>query len=261
MTHSLKRMAKVTEVVLVLGIDPAMQGQPPGDRMATPSGRSRPVRMSPAENMPMPSPERMASRPLGPGWPPPTEVAPARFEATVYEVEVPETRIAELEAPALEAKAGTPQDLAKALAEFGKARVLYKIDQPVNLCGENITLGTREPMITGSRRTETGTTINTITYQEVGLIVNLATSPSPPDAPRGVLPVQVNFELSVLADSGVEIAPTVKATRIRNLHLNHSETPRFGKPLVLLNVSAPPGSDKVLPVAYVVRYVFREVKP
>ena len=105
---------------------------------------------------------------------PPLEIAPARFEATVYEVQLPENRVAEFEAPALEAKAGTPQDLTKALGEFGKTRVLYKIDQTVNLYGENIVLGASEPMITGTRMMNTGSSVNTITYQHVGLIVSFA---------------------------------------------------------------------------------------
>ena len=67
--------------------------------------------------------------------------------------------------------------------------------------------------------------------------------------------------MAALADSGVEIAPSVKAPRIRNLQLSHSETPRFGMPVVLLNVSASPGGDAAPPTAYVIRYVFREVAP
>jgi len=198
---------------------------------------------------------------MAPALRPPTEMAPARFEVTVYEVQVPENRLAELEAPALEAKATTAQDLAKALGEFGKTKVLYMIDQTVNLYGESIMLSTSEPMVTGTSRMGPGPAINSITYQQAGLVVNLAASPPPQDPPRKQLPVQVNFELSALADSGVEIGPEVKATRIRNMHLSHSETPRFGKPLVLLNVSAPAGADPAPPVAYVVRYVFRELKP
>jgi hypothetical protein len=106
-----------------------------------------------------------------------------------------------------------------------------------------------------------GTAISTITYQEAGFIVSLAATPPAPDSPRKDLAVQVNFELSALTDSGVEISPPVKATRIRNMRLSHSETPRFGKPMVLCNVSASSGGEQALPVAYVVRYVFREVKP
>jgi hypothetical protein len=192
---------------------------------------------------------------------PPTEVAPARFEATVFELQLPNAREAEFEVPALEGRAATAADLAKALAEFGETKVLYKVDQTVNLCGESITMGSREPMVTGSRQTGSGGAINSVTYQEVGLIVSLAASPAASDAPRTNLVVQVSFELSALADSGIEIAPSVKASRIRNLQLSHSETPRYGRPVVLLSASAPPGADQEYLTAYVVRYVFRESHP
>ncbi len=205
--------------------------------------------------------ERMLSRPPMAARPP-AEVAPARFEATVFEVEVPEARIVELDAKALEAKAATAQDLAKALAEFGKTKVLHKIDQTVNLYGESILLGTHEPMITGTRQMESGRGFNSVTYQEVGLVVNFAASPPPPESPRKDLNVQVNFNLSTMADSGVELSPGLKASSIRSVQFSQTGTPRFGRPSVLLNVSAASGGDnKALPTAYVVRYVLNEAKP
>lgn len=194
-----------------------------------------------------------------PAPPPPTEIAPARFEATVYEVQIPGDRIADLEAPTLEAKASTVQGLGKALQSFGSPKVLYKIDQVVNLYAESITLGTSEPMVTGSRRMDSGSAINSITYQQVGLIVNLSASSPPKDPPGKDLAVQVKFELSALAESGVELAPQVRANSIRSVQLSHSETPRFGNPVVLLNVCALSGSDQA--VAYVIRYRFSESKP
>jgi hypothetical protein len=189
-----------------------------------------------------------------------TNIAPARFEATVYEVQVPEKRVTDLDAEALGAIAGTPEDLTKTLAGFGRVKVLYKIDQTVNLYGENITLSTSEPMVTSAHKMGPGPVINSITYMEAGFIVNLSSRTLAGESPGKVLYVEANFELSALADSGVEISPEVKATCIRSVRLNHSEAPRFGNPMVLLNVSAPGRGDKAQPVAYVIRYVFREIK-
>jgi hypothetical protein len=191
---------------------------------------------------------------------PPTELAPARFEATVYEVQVPEPRVGDLDALALEAKATTAQELAKALEDFGKARVLYKIDQTVNLHGESIMLGTSVPVVTASRRLESGPAMNSITYQDAGLMVNLSASAPSEGAAAGELCAQVNFELSAPFESEVELAPQVRATSSRKMELRHSEKPRFGKPLVLLNVSAAGVGDQVPPVAYVIRYVLSELK-
>jgi hypothetical protein len=200
----------------------------------------------------------MSAPPARSAPPAPIDLAAAGLEVTVYEVQVPEERIADLEAQALETQAATPQALAKALAAFGKTKILYKIDQTVNLYGEQIMLNTSEPMVTGSRTSGPGGIMNSIAYQQVGLLVSL--SASTPKGSAHKLVAQVNFQLSALADSGVEISPQVKATSIRNVQLSHSETPRFGTPSVLLNVSAPRGGDKGPPVAYVIRYVFRELK-
>ncbi len=232
--------------------------EPPAAETAPPEGTPRSGRASTGDRMPGPGAGRMSMRTAMTAPRPPTSVAPARFEATVYEVQVPSNRIADVDARALEAKAATPQDLAVALAAIGGTKVLYKIDQSVNLYGERIMLGTSEPMVTGSRVMSGGQTINSISYQQVGLMVDLSANAPPNDAARKDLQVQVNFELSVLADSGIEISPQVKASSIRNVQLSHSEIPKFGKPSVMLSISAPSVGDKAQAVAYVVRCVFSE---
>ena len=191
---------------------------------------------------------------------PPTNVAPARFEATIYEMPVPENRIAELDAVKLEAAAATSQSLAKALAQFGTAKILYKVDQTVNLYGENITLGTQEPMVAGTSRGRDGDAIHSISYTSVGLITQISATPHDGSKPTD-LEVQLNFQLSALGSSGVEISTGVPATRIRNVALSQSGTPKFGKPSVLVTVSAAGASEKAPPVAYIVRYVFTQPKP
>jgi hypothetical protein len=104
-----------------------------------------------------------------------------------------------------------------------------------------------------------GSAINSVTYQQVGLIVNLTANLLPKESASKGLCVQMNLELAATYESGVEIAPQTKAISTRNISLSHSETPRFGKPSVLLNVCIP-GNEKSTPMAYVIRYVFREVQ-
>ena len=230
-----------------------------GERATPPPGRVRAARLPAGGGIP----PRAPTFPLSRSTPTraPSDIALARFEAIVFEVQLPENRVAELDLQALEGKAATAQDLGQALQAFGKTRVLHKIDQPVNLYGETITLGSSTPMVTGSRMTDGGTAINSISYQQVGLVINLAASVPPPESSRAGLDVQFTLELSAAAESGVEIAPKVPAVSIRNLQLTHSETIRMGKPQILLNVSAPPAGEKGLPTAYVVRYAFGEIKP
>jgi hypothetical protein len=181
--------------------------------------------------------------------PAPTEAAPARFEATVYEVRAAEDRIASLDARALEAKAGTAQALTKALAEFGQTKVLYKVDQTVNLFGDRIALTDNEPMVTGPR------------IRNVGLRIDISASAPASDGKRKVPNTQVVFHLATLDDRSFELEPTARVKPVRIINLRHSEVPRFGQPCVQLNVSAGTGEPAAQATACVVRYVFSETRP
>ena len=220
---------------------------------------------------------------LAPSSPPPTNVAPARFEATVYELEIPENRIADLDAAKLESTAATPQALAAALAAFGTPKILYKVDQTVNLYGENITLASQEPMITGRNMRVNGSGFSdVISYTSIGLIIRMSAAAPPNNSRRGDayergsggrgtgLPpngsrrgdpnVQLNFQLSVMADTSIALTESLNATRVRSLQLSQSGTPKFGKPSVLVAVNAAGAGEKSRPVAYIVRYVFTQPK-
>jgi len=191
----------------------------------------------------------------------PTDVAPARFEATAYEVEVPADRAGQLDSAALTAKAANADDLCKALAEFGPTKTLYRVDQPVNLYSENIMVGSSEPMVTNTRKTDTGQSINTVQYQQVGLMVNIAAGPPPQDSARKGLDVRMKIQLAAIGQSTVEISPQAKAAVVRTVAIDHSEPLRFGRPFVMVNVTYPAKDEKGPAVAYVIRGLFREVQP
>ena len=174
---------------------------------------------------------------------------------------MPEDRIASLDARVLEAKAATAPALAKALAEFGQTRVLYKVDQTVNLFGERITLSENEPMVTGSRMNASGDAINSVSYQNVGLKIDISASVPAADAKRKEPNTQVIFNLAAFEESNVELAPKVRAKSVRTIDLSHSEVPRFGQPCVQFNLSAGTGAPGAQATAYVIRYVFSETRP
>ena len=213
----------------------------------------------PAEATPGNAPPKAAA----PATPPkaPAEIAPARFEATAYEVLVPADRAGKLDSAALTAKAADPDDLCKALAEFGPTRILYRVDQPVNLYSENIMIGSREPMVTATRKTDTGQSINTVQYQQVGLIVNISAGPPPKDSDRKGPDVQMKIELAAIGRSDAEVSPQAKTAVIRNVSIDHSEPLRFGRPFVMLNVTYPPKDEKGSVVVFVIRSRFSEIKP
>lgn len=118
---------------------PAVRGPSPQD-----NGPNEPIEAPDPGSNPFGRPARSAFTPpvgrlsgavpgLAPARPlpiaprPPGEMAPARFEVMVYELAVPEDRIADLDAQALEARAGAPKDLTQTLAAFGKPMVLLNV--------------------------------------------------------------------------------------------------------------------------------------
>jgi len=96
----------------------------------------------------------------------------------------------------------------RALEEVGKLDVLSR---PYILTSDNqaasITVGQRVPFIGQTRTTETGQTINTITYEDIGIIMNV----TPHINPDGLVIMDINPEISTITDSTVPISETVNA--------------------------------------------------
>jgi len=96
-----------------------------------------------------------------------------------------------------------------ALQREGRLNVLSR---PYILASDNqeasITVGQEVPFITNSRTTETGQTINTIEYEDIGIILNV----TPQINPQGLVIMKVAPEIShLLTDTTVPISETVNA--------------------------------------------------
>jgi general secretion pathway protein D len=96
----------------------------------------------------------------------------------------------------------------RALSTAGKLDVLSR---PYILASDNqiatITVGQEVPFITESRTTDTGQTINTIQYQDIGIILNV----TPHINSDGVVIMDVSPEISALTGSTVPISDTLDA--------------------------------------------------
>jgi general secretion pathway protein D len=96
-----------------------------------------------------------------------------------------------------------------ALQRDGRLDVLSR---PYILASDNqeasITVGQEVPFITNSRTTETGQTINTIEYEDIGIILNV----TPHINPQGLVILDVAPEISHLTDTTVPLSETVNAT-------------------------------------------------
>lgn len=203
-----------------------------------------------------------------------SEILPAQFQATVYEVQAPADRLGTLDAKALTSQAATPETLFSALAQTGKTRLLYRLEQPVNVFSTMITIGSSEPVIVGTRTIPTGQSINNISYQNVGVIVRLSAQ-GPPKDENGAAPIVTTaIRLSVLGPGDNEIAPGRKASAARAMSLEGSEALELNQPRVLLAISTNAFSSirtsadrsgrtptPIAPVGYVVRYQFGPPAP
>jgi len=107
----------------------------------------------------------------------------------------------------------------RALETVGKLDVLSR---PYILASDNqaasITVGHRVPFIQNSRTTDTGQTINTIQYENIGIILNV----TPHINPAGLVILDVAPEISALTGDTVPISDTVDAP----VYANRSATSR-----------------------------------
>ncbi len=96
----------------------------------------------------------------------------------------------------------------RAIAQNGKLEVLSR---PSILARNNqeavITVGQEVPIITNSRVTDTGQTLNTIQYQDVGIILRV----TPFITPEGMIEMIVAPEISTLTDQTIPISSTTNS--------------------------------------------------
>jgi general secretion pathway protein D len=99
----------------------------------------------------------------------------------------------------------------RALETAGKLDVLSR---PYILASDNqlasITVGQEIPFITDSRITDTGQTINTVEYGDIGILLDVI----PHINPQGLVILDVSPEISALSDTQVPISNTVNAPAI-----------------------------------------------
>lgn len=103
------------------------------------------------------------------------------------------------------------QDLSVTLAALQEVGRLDILSRPYILGSDNqaaqIMVGERVPFITSSRITEAGQTINTIQYQDIGIILNV----TPHINPAGLVILDITPEVSALTGQTVPISDTVEA--------------------------------------------------
>lgn len=183
------------------------------------------------------------------------DVESARFRAAVCQTQLPANRVDEMDAAALGAiKAKTAGDFRTALAKLGKTKLLYQVDQVVDLRKERIKLSAKAPMVTGSRRTGGGQTTRMIQYARVGALFDIEGKQV--EGPEGKsVHVRLTIDLSALSDSGVEIAEGVPAPIVRQVTLTYKGPVEPGRPIVMVSIDSSAGGKDAKPAAFVARVI------
>lgn len=118
----------------------------------------------------------------------------------------------------------------RALAEKGKLNILSK---PYILASNNqaatITVGNEVPFVTDSRTTDTGQTINTIEYEDIGIILEV----TPLINDEGLVTMDVSQEISAISDTTVAISDTVDAAVFAKRSSENRVIARSGQTVVI----------------------------
>lgn len=104
------------------------------------------------------------------------------------------------------------KDVTASISALQKVGKLDVLSRPYILASDNqtasIIVGQTVPFITNSRTTDTGGTVNTIQYQDIGIILNV----TPHINPDGLVIMDVGPEISSISDQTVPISETVNAS-------------------------------------------------
>jgi len=219
---------------------PAARGTRGGAPTATPA-------LAPATTFPAVQPNRPSSAPEG---------AASAIDATVYEISIPLEKIGSVDIEALTKSAKTAVEFEKALANLGAVRPLYHVDQAVRLASDTITIGTNVPYITNSQISNSGQTINSISYTNIGAIFTVAGT----TGSAGTINMDLGIQLSVVSDGGTPISRNVNAPRFRNTTVSHKGPIQPGEPFVAISIDGGSRETGGKGVAYIVRVTFGEPK-
>jgi len=118
----------------------------------------------------------------------------------------------------------------RALEEIGKLEILSR---PYILASDNqqatITVGDEVPFIRQSRTTDTGQTINTIQYEDVGIILYV----TPHINPDGLVIMDISPEISSISGTTVPISETVSAAVFAKRSASSRVAIRDGQTIVI----------------------------
>jgi hypothetical protein len=177
------------------------------------------------------------------------------FDATIYDVRIPVDQIGRLDVEALVKASETAEGFENALKALGPVKPMYRANQAVRLSGDTISIGSEVPIVTSSRQSERGQTMNTIQYQSTGALFSVAGQAA---APGGGLDLDLGIQVSSATESAAVISDTVNASIMRRSTLSHKGPVQPRKPFVVVSVDAGAVDKEGKAVAYIGRITIGE---
>jgi hypothetical protein len=175
------------------------------------------------------------------------------LDATIYDVRLPVEKISQLDAVVLAKGAGSVAEFEKVLGDLGAVKPLYRVSQAVRLSADSIMMGANVPYITNSQVTNTGQTINSVSYTQVGAVFNVAGKTG---AGADSIALNLDIQVSALTEGGgVPISTNVHAPLFRTVTMTHKGTVTAKQPFVVVSADAMNVDDKGKAVAYIARVV------
>lgn len=125
------------------------------------------------------------------------------------------------------------QDLGVVLRALQKAGKLDVLSRPHILTSDNhlanITVGNEVPFVTNTRFTENGDTLNTVQYQDIGIILNV----TPHINPDGLVTMDIEPEISAITGQTLPISETVDAAVFAKRSASTRVTLKDGQTIVI----------------------------
>lgn len=182
-----------------------------------------------------------------------------RVDAAFFQVDVPQDKLTLLERDPLTQSAATVGSLNKALSEFGTPRLMYRIDQTIDLAsGARLAVSSDTPYVTGTAAGPSGQTMTQLARQTLG--TRLSISGGRVDENSDKVAVTMVAEISDTTGSSVSTGSGASAPVFRKLDQNYAGVVDSGKPVLLLSIdnAAPNGTGSA--TVYVTRLVFTSAK-
>jgi beta-lactamase regulating signal transducer with metallopeptidase domain len=238
-------------------VAPANTGSASGTASSAGSGEA--ARSNAPATRPAPSGDsngRPAARSMFGGGGIPTQDLPklgegptCAFDATIYDIRLPADKISQLDLDALTKAAATTTEFEKALADLGTSRPLYHTDQTVRLAADSITIGTETPFVTNSRTDANGHVINSVQYQSLGTIFEMAGK----SIDAGKIDFDLKIRMSGVSDSSAAISRNIKSPLFRNSIMSHKGVVEPKTPFLVLSADAATADENGNAVAYIAR--------